>query len=121
MSEQDGMYGEEEGEGREDAQDNEDNIWADEDIEASKEEDDWTNDDQFFAGSDDPFTWEDNEGNLHEIQTGEVFDEMELRQTFETAEEAADYIEEILTSADQYFEIYEDEEGYHVYYMGGSE
>lgn len=104
-------------------EENDDDIWADNDAEAESEEDSWISNDPFFGGEGGS-TWEDSQGVMHEVRYDEPDDDqMERRVGFDTFEEARDYIDEILTTADQYFDIFFDNEmeTYEVYYMGGSE
>lgn len=98
-------------------------IWGDDYTEGRSEEDDWERNDPFF---DEPSSsiWEDSEGATHELHYGEPeIEDAEYRQGFDSFDEARDYINEILTGADQYFDIYYDADdgSYEVYYMGGSE
>lgn len=103
-----------------------DDIYGDEEIEGEpepgREEDEWIENDPFFDDGS-GFTWEDNSGNLHELYTGDLPEEAELRASeFSTPEEAEAYIDKILTDVDQFFEIvYDEDKGYSVYYLGGSE
>lgn len=104
-------------------EENDDDIWADEGIDAEvpQEEEGWAQNDRFFDDYLDGNTWTDSAGNEHELFTGDMETDAEIRQTFDTFQEAADYINEILTGADQFFEIVYDDDGYEVWYMGGSE
>lgn len=99
---------------------NDDDIWGDEETEASFEEEEWETNDPFFEESEGE-TWTDTAGMEHELFDGELPDEAEYRSHWDTFEEATDYIEKILTGADIYFEIVEVDDGYDIYYMGGSE
>lgn len=66
--------------------------------------------------------WYDSQGNYHEIEYGDPpEDSGEIRTTFQTYEEAKDYLFSILYGADQFFDIYYTENGYEVWYLGGSE
>lgn len=101
----------------------EDDIFGDEEIEGpDSEEYGWSSNDNFFS---EYFNgWEDSQGNYHDILTSEPDDlDAELRVSFDTEQEAVDYINQILTGADQFFDIFydADAEQYEVYYMGGSE
>lgn len=104
-------------------EDNDDGIWMDDESEAEPEESNWSRDDSFFdTVSQDG--WEDGAGGWHELQYGEPeAEEAEYRTGFDTFEEAEAYIDEILTGADIYFDIFWDDETgqYEVYYMGGSD
>lgn len=95
----------------------EDEIEADEPIEAVSEDGTFSFDDEYNG---DP--WEDSQGDLHELYQGwPELEGVEERTHFDTYEEAVNYINEILTTADQYFEVYEYDDEYYVFYMGGSE
>lgn len=117
------MTEEEEGDYLDGDENEEDTTWADEETEAGTEEEEWERNDPFFdetIGN----SWTDQEGGFHELHYGEPdIDESEYRQSFDTFDEATQYINEILTGADQFFDVYYDDEGkvYEVYYMGGSE
>lgn len=100
-----------------------DDIWADDESEAESEESGWMPDDPAFdyGGT---FQWEDSQGAYHEVHYEPIEEgDAERRAGFDTFDEARDYINEILTGADQYFDVYwdEDEGVYAVWYMGGSE
>lgn len=106
------------------SEENNDDIWADDDSEGEPEEGHWENNDPFFSEEPSQSFWIDQEENMHELQYGDPTNEdAEYRQGFDSFEEAKSYINEILTGADQYFDIFYEEESetYEVYYMGGSE
>jgi hypothetical protein len=98
-----------------------DEIWADDESTAGIDEDAWQRNDPFFDEPEPGASWNDNEGNLHELQTGETGEGYESRGVFGTFDEAVNYITGIFTGADQYFDIYSEVTGYEVFYIGGSD